>query len=38
VTERKKLLENESAELEAQACRLADEIKKLNGEEPSQFN
>jgi DNA polymerase-3 subunit epsilon len=36
--ERKKLLENESAELETQASRLADEIKELSGEESSQIN
>jgi len=36
--ERKKLLENESAKLEAQASRLADEIKELSGEESSQIN
>jgi DNA polymerase-3 subunit epsilon len=34
-TEREKLLENESAELEVEARRLADEIKELRGEESS---
>lgn len=36
--ERKKLLENESAELETQASRLAEEIKELSGEESAQIN
>ena len=35
--ERKKLLENESAELEAQASRLADEIKELSGLAPERI-
>jgi hypothetical protein len=35
--ERKKLLEKESAELEAQASQLAEEIKELSGEEPSRI-
>ena len=34
--ERKKLLENESAELETQASRLAEEIKELSGEAADQ--
>ncbi len=36
--EREKLLENESAELETQASRLADEIKELSGEQSSRIN
>ena len=36
--QRQKLLENESAELEAQASRLAEEIKELNGEDLSWIN
>jgi DNA polymerase III epsilon subunit-like protein len=36
--ERKKLLESESAELETQASRLADEIKELSGQESSAIN
>ena len=32
--EREKLLEKESAELDAQASRLADEIKELSGQTP----
>jgi len=36
--ERKRLLENESAQLEAQASRLADEIKELSGEKSSRIN
>jgi len=35
--ERKKLLEKESAELERQASRLAEEIKELNREEASRI-
>ena len=35
--ERKKLLEKESAELETQAAKLAEEIKKLSGEESSRI-
>jgi DNA polymerase III epsilon subunit-like protein len=35
--ERKKLLENESAELEAQASRLGDEIKELSGQSPERI-
>jgi len=35
--ERKKLLEKESEELEAQASRLADEIKELSGGEGSRI-
>jgi hypothetical protein len=38
LTIREKLLENESAELEAQASRLADEIKELSGEESARIN
>jgi DNA polymerase III epsilon subunit-like protein len=36
--ERKKLLEKESAELEADASRLAEEIKELSGEKSSRIN
>jgi DNA polymerase-3 subunit epsilon len=36
--ERKKLLEQESAELEKQASQLAEEIKELSGEEPSSIS
>jgi predicted nuclease with TOPRIM domain len=36
--EREKLLERESAELEGQASRLADEIKELSGEESCPIN
>jgi hypothetical protein len=35
--EREKLLEKESAELQAEANRLAGEIKELNGEAPSRI-
>ena len=35
--ERAKLLEKESAELETQAERLAEEIRELSGEEPSRI-
>ena len=35
--ERKNLLEKESAELEAQASRLADEIKELSGQAPERI-
>jgi hypothetical protein len=36
--EREKLLEKESAKLEAEADRLAGEIKELNGEAPSRIS
>jgi hypothetical protein len=36
-TERKKLLEKESAELEKQASQLTEEIKELTGEEPTRI-
>jgi len=36
-TERKNLLERESAELEKQASQLAEEIKELTGEEPTRI-
>ena len=36
-TERKNLLERESAELEKQASQLAEEIKELTGDEPTRI-